>query len=123
MFPIRYSSLEECRQGDPISPYLFVMAAEILAESIRVNNAIKGITLFGKEFNISQYADDTSLYIQPDEKSHKECMECLSDFEYASGLKVNIDKTKVVKIGGWRDSRIILCSELNLIWRNKFESL
>ena len=88
-----------CRQEDPISPYLFVIAAEILAESIRVNKNIKGITLFGKEFKISQYADDTSLYIQPEEESLKECMKCLSDFEYVSGLKINIKKTKIVKIG------------------------
>ena len=102
---------------------MFVIAAEILAESIRVNKNIKGITLFGKEFKISQYADDTSLYIQPEEESLKECMKCLSDFEYVSGLKINIKKTKVIKIGGWRDRRIILCPELNLIWTNKFESL
>ena len=72
---------------------------------------------------ISQYADDTSLYIQPEIESLKECMKCLSDFEYVSGLKINIEKTKVIKIGGWRDSRIILCPKLNLIWTNKFDSL
>ena len=79
--------------------------------------------MFGKEFKISQYADDTSLYIQPEVESLKECMKCLSDFEYVSGVKINIEKTRVIKIGGWRDSRIILCPELNLIWTNKFESL
>ena len=47
----------------------------------------------------------------------------LSDFEYISWLKVNIDMTKVVKIGGCSDSRIIFCPKLNLIWTNKFESI
>ena len=83
---------------------MFVIATEILAESITVNTITKGITLLDKEFKISQYADDTSLYIQPEEESLIECMNCLSDFEYVSGLKINIDKTKVIKIGGWREA-------------------
>ena len=40
-----------------------------------------------------------------------------------SGLKVNNDKTKVVKLGGLRDNGITLCKELNLDWTQQFTSL
>ena len=51
-----------CRQGDPISPYIFLLVAEILANSIRQNNNINGIKIKQEEFKLGQYADDTFLF-------------------------------------------------------------
>ena len=52
-----------CRQGDPLSPYVFVLCAEILASMIRDNKYTKGISINDLEFKITQYADDTTLIL------------------------------------------------------------
>ena len=48
------------RQGDPLSPYLFLLVVEILGSLIRDNEKIKGIKVDGKCFKVLQYADDTN---------------------------------------------------------------
>ena len=55
-----------CRDGDPISPYLFILYVEILAIMIRQNKNIKGIFIGETEYKISQYADDTDIMLECD---------------------------------------------------------
>ena len=112
-----------CRQGDPISPYLFILAAEFLAEAIRNNTNIKGITIHNKEHKLSTYADDTTLFTRYNENSIRSCMKTLLEFELISGLKVNQEKTKVIQLGANRDNRMNLCTELNMMWNHKFTAL
>ena len=99
-----------------MSPYLFVIAAEILAEAVRSNKQIEGITLHKQVHKISQYADDTTLITKANENSIRNCMNMLGEFERCSGLKINKEKTKVAKIGGWGDSSSNLCEDLALDW-------
>ena len=56
-----------CRQGDPVSPYIFVLAAEIMAMAIRQDKNIVGIEVYKEEQKISLYADDTTLYLTANE--------------------------------------------------------
>ena len=86
------------RQGCPISPYLFLIAVEVLAISIRSNENISGIKVGNKEIKISQLADDTTLLLA-NLASVKHALGCLSDLQEISGLKVNIDKTIGMGIG------------------------
>ena len=106
-----------------MSPYLFVIAAEILAEAVRSNKQIEGITLHKQVHKISQYADDTTLITKANENSLRNGMNILKEFERCSGLKINKEKTKVAKIGGWGDSSSNLCEDLALDWTQEFTSL
>ena len=85
-----------CRQGDPLSPYLFTLCADILVVLIRNNDNISGVKIGGVEFLISQYADDTTLVLDGSEKSLANCLKNLRFYADASGLCINLDKTKVV---------------------------
>lgn len=107
-----------CRQGDPLSPYLFVLCAEILAVLIRNDKNIKGIRIGNNELRISQYADDTSIMLDGSENSLKTCIKILQFYADTSGLCVNIDKTQVVWIGSKKTSSEKLCKEYKLTWDN-----
>ena len=105
-----------CRQGDPLSPYIFILCAEILAWLIRKNKNIKGIALRDKEYLISQYADDTSLTLDGTEKSLKTSLRVLKFYAEASGLHVNMEKTKVIWFGSNKGLEQTLCEQYNLCW-------
>ena len=105
-----------CRQGDPISSYLFILCAEILAIKIRNDKDIKGICIDRFEYKISQYADDTTLLLDGSEKSLNKSLDTLAWFETVSGLKVNFDKTQVVWIGGKKYSTTTMCNRWKLKW-------
>lgn len=95
----------DCRQGDPIAPYLFLLCAEILSILIKQNNNIKGIFVNNKEHNISQYADDTLLTLDGSPISLFAALDNLDFFSKFSGLKVNCSKTKIIWIGSKKFSK------------------
>ena len=94
-----------------MSPYLFVVAIEILAISIRSNTSIKGITIGDNETKLLAYADDMTALLS-DITSAKELLDGLNTFQKYSGLKMNVSKTKAMWIGIMKNSA-----------RNYFKSL
>ena len=100
------------RQGCPLSPYLFILAAEVLATRIRQDKTIRGITIFGTESKISQFADDTSAFCD-NVSSVQNLIRTVNDFGIFSGLKLNTSKTKAIWLGPWRDRED---QPLNLNW-------
>ena len=90
------------RQGCPMSGNLFVLVVEILACAIR-DNPIRGIKIGGikigtTEFKISQYADDTCIFVE-DKNSFKITFTIVKMFSNCSGLRINRNKSEALQIG------------------------
>ncbi len=104
------------RQGDPISPYLFILCAEILACKVRQNGNIKGIKIANNEHKINQFADDTTFTLQGDQISYEVLFETLDGFENISGLKLNTDKTKNKWLGKMKNSNKMFLPHIQMDW-------
>ena len=107
------------RQGCPLSPYLFIIAAEILAMSIRQNENIKGIIIGEKEIKIKQFADDSQMMSVYDKDSINATIKNVLDFGSVSGSTINYDKSAdILRIGSVRNTDVELSLDYRVAWTN-----
>ena len=107
------------RQGCPLSSYLFIICTEILAISVRSNPNIHGIPYNGKEHKLSQFADDTWFSLIFDQENLNTVLKTLNDFQNISGLKINYEKTELLRIGSLKNSNARLYTQRQLKWTNE----
>ena len=105
-----------CRQGDLLSPYLFLFGAEIMALLFLMNPEIIGFKINSKEFKLTQFADDTTLILDGSQHSLQAALNTLEIYGNFSGLKMNKEKTKVIWIGRKKYSKDKLTVSVNLDW-------
>ena len=94
----RFTLERGCRQGCSLSPLLFALCIEPLAQLIRDDDNIKGIVIEGEEHKISLYADDVLLYLTEPTLTIPCLKELINKCGYYSGYKVNADKTEAMDI-------------------------
>ena len=104
------------RQGDPLSPYLFLICAQILTYLIFENDKIKGLKIDDEEVCLSQFADDTALYLDGTKDSFEESIRVLMYFANISGLNMNYDKTVIVWLGSRKNCELRYMRDRNFTW-------
>uniref|UniRef100_A0A803PEE1 Reverse transcriptase domain-containing protein n=1 Tax=Cannabis sativa TaxID=3483 RepID=A0A803PEE1_CANSA len=88
------------RQGDPLSPYIFILCAEGLSALIRKyedRGWVHGCKVANSAPRISHmlFADDSYLYCKATIAEAVKIQELLHKFEMASGQKVNLNKSSI----------------------------
>ena len=81
------------RQGDPISPLIFILGIEMLFIAIRSDKNIRGIKLEGHEIKLSAFADDAT-YFTRDKSSSDKLLATIDSFSKVSGLQINRSKSE-----------------------------
>ena len=81
-----------CKQGDPISPHLFLLVAGMLNITIGNNISIKGICVGDQALELTQFADDTTLQLDESHSSLQTALHVMGLFGSLSGLKMNTGK-------------------------------
>lgn len=88
------------RQGDPLSPYLFILCADILSHLVKskaASNHIRGVKIGNGVPPIThlQFADDSLFFCQANARNCKALKEVFEVYEYYSGQKLNATKSMI----------------------------
>ena len=83
------------RQGDSLSPILFALFINDLAQEI--NNSQHGVKIENDYVNLLLYADDIA-FIGPNHKATQEMLHIMTRSCRRWGMKVNIQKSQVLHI-------------------------
>ncbi|RVW41080.1 LINE-1 reverse transcriptase-like [Vitis vinifera] len=118
-----FPSSRGLRQGDPLSPYLFVMGMEIL--DVLIRRAVEGGYLSGcnirdgssTSLHISHlfFIDDTIVFCEANKDQVSHLSWILFWFEAASGLRMNLAKSEIIPIGEVEEIQE-LAAELGCRW-------
>ncbi|XP_019190015.1 PREDICTED: uncharacterized protein LOC109184468 [Ipomoea nil] len=88
------------RQGDPLSPYLFIICAEglsLLLQQAQIQGAIHGCRVARGAPSISHlfFADDSLLFFKANVQEASAIKQCLTRYENLSGQVVNYHKSSI----------------------------
>jgi hypothetical protein len=98
----QFSCKRGVRQGDPLSPILYVLGSELL--QLVINDALRAgllslpIEVGDPDYPVVQYADDTLFIIPADLNQVLALKDILHKFSVSTGLKVNYHKSSMVPI-------------------------
>ncbi|XP_030477965.1 uncharacterized protein LOC115695006 [Cannabis sativa] len=88
------------RQGDPLSPFLFILCSKVLSKLISKaegNGNLVGVKVARRSTSVSHifYADDSMFFCQANERNARTLLNCLQKYEKWSGQSVSKAKSGV----------------------------
>lgn len=89
------------RQGDPVSPMLFILIMEPLQRMFELATAhglLSPLAPRGMKHRVSMFADDVMIFIKPKDIELRTCYNILDLFGCVSGLRVNLLKSAAIPI-------------------------
>ena len=86
------------RQGDPLSPYLFLLCTKAfhgLLKKVEDMGEIKGVSIScnGPKLTHFLFADDSLIFCRAQDNDCQKSLEILNTYERASGQQINQDRT------------------------------
>lgn len=105
------------RQGDPLSPYLFIICMEVLC--LDITRAVEesnwkpiSLSRAGPKLSHLLFADDLILFGKATRDTANSINEVLSNFSNRSGQKISFTKSKIVFS---KNTSPDLCNEISII--------
>uniref|UniRef100_A0A453M2E1 Reverse transcriptase domain-containing protein n=1 Tax=Aegilops tauschii subsp. strangulata TaxID=200361 RepID=A0A453M2E1_AEGTS len=98
---VQISHRRGLRQGDPLSPLLFIIAIDPIHSLLQAaEEALEIMPVPGREIKlrVSLYADDAIIFANPDKEEIDHLMLILHSFVNASGLRINLAKSMATPI-------------------------
>lgn len=98
------------RQGDPLSPYLFLLCAEGFSSLIRQAESrgeLSGIKIARQAPPVSHllFADDSILFFKAIQTEVDKVLDIITKYESASGQRINLDKSEMTSSGNVSQER------------------
>ena len=104
------------RQGDPLSPTIFVLSMQCLANVLKQDTIYKGVIIDQETLKFTMFADDILLFLSGTNDQFSRIFDVLLEFFNHSNCKINLSKCQAFNIGSNRNCVDKLFIDKGLKW-------